>query len=151
MNDSIIEILKTIFDRDLTKLRVEIESYSKEENMWTETNDVSNSAGNLCLHLVGNLNTYIGAEFGDTGYIRQRDKEFSLKNVSRTELISMINDTMKVVSDSLDMVTKEDLQKEYPRILMDKNPSTERFLVHLATHLTYHLGQINYHRRILDV
>ncbi|WP_299443710.1 DUF1572 family protein [uncultured Aquimarina sp.] len=151
MNDSIIEILKTIFDRDLTKLRVEIASYSKEENLWIETDDISNSAGNLCLHLVGNLNTYIGAEFGNTGYIRQRDQEFSLKNVPRTELISMVNETMKIVKDSLDMITKEDLQKEYPRILMDANPSTERFLVHLTTHLTYHLGQINYHRRILDV
>ncbi|AXT56607.1 DUF1572 family protein [Aquimarina sp. MMG015] len=151
MNDSIIEILKTIFDRDLTKLKTEIESYTKEEHIWIETPDISNSAGNLCLHLVGNLNTYIGAEFGKTGYIRQREQEFSLKNVSRIELLSMIDDTMKIVMDSLNMITKEDLQKEYPRILMDKNPSTHRFLVHLATHLTYHLGQINYHRRILDV
>ncbi|WP_108805233.1 MULTISPECIES: DUF1572 family protein [unclassified Aquimarina] len=151
MNDSIIEILKTIFERDLTKLRVEIESYSKEETMWIETEKISNSAGNLSLHLVGNLNTYLGAEYGKTGYVRQRDKEFSLKNVSRVELISMVNETMKVVNDSLDMITKEDLQKEYPRILMDNNPSTQRFLVHLTTHLTYHLGQINYHRRILDV
>ncbi|WP_299218507.1 DUF1572 family protein [uncultured Aquimarina sp.] len=151
MNDSIIAVLKTIFDRDLTKLKAEVNAYSKEENLWIETKDISNSAGNLCLHLVGNLNTYIGAEFGKTGYIRERDKEFSLKNLPKSQLISMVNETMTIVQDSLDEVTQEDLQKEYPRVLMDKNPSTLRFFIHLTTHLTYHLGQINYHRRILDV
>ncbi|MBW1297874.1 DinB family protein [Aquimarina litoralis] len=151
MNDSIIDILKTIFDRDLTKLKAEINAYSKEENLWIETKEISNSAGNLCLHLIGNLNTYIGAEFGNTGYIRQRDLEFSLKDVPRSEMIASIDEVKEIVDTALDEITPEDLQKEYPRILMDKNPSTQRFLVHLTTHLTYHLGQINYHRRILDV
>ncbi len=151
MGDSIIPVLKTIFDRDLTKLKAEVNAYSKEENLWRETKDISNSAGNLCLHLVGNLNTYIGAEFGKTGYIRERDKEFSLKNVPRSKLLSMVDETITIVQDSLDKVTQEDLQKEYPRMLMDKKPSTLRFLIHLTTHVTYHLGQVNYHRRILDV
>ncbi|WP_378178222.1 DinB family protein [Aquimarina sp. SS2-1] len=151
MSDSVIAVLKTIFDRDLTKLKTEIDAYSKEENLWIATKDISNSAGNLCLHLIGNLKTYLGAEFGKTGYIRERDKEFSLKNVPRTQLISIIDDVLTIVQDALDKITDDDLQKEYPRILMDKNPSTLRFLIHLTTHLTYHLGQINYHRRILDV
>ncbi|WP_299312792.1 DUF1572 family protein [uncultured Aquimarina sp.] len=151
MGDSIIAVLKTIFDRDLKKLKAEVNAYSKEEILWVETKEISNSAGNLCLHLVGNLNTYIGAEFGNTGYVRERDKEFSLKNVPRSQLIFMINEVMPIVQNSLDKLTQEDLQKEYPRILMDKNPSTLRFLIHLTTHLTYHLGQINYHRRMLDV
>ncbi|WP_299259978.1 DUF1572 family protein [uncultured Aquimarina sp.] len=151
MGDSIIAVLKTIFDRDLKKLKAEVNAYSKEEILWVETKEISNSAGNLCLHLVGNLNTYIGAEFGNTRYVRERDKEFSLKNVHRSQLIFMINEVMPIVQNSLDKLTQEDLQKEYPRILMDKNPSTLRFLIHLTTHLTYHLGQINYHRRMLDV
>ncbi|MHA7058665.1 DUF1572 family protein [Aquimarina sp. M1] len=150
MNDSIVAVLKTIFDRDLTKLKAEINAYSQEEYLWVETEDISNSAGNLCLHLVGNLNTYIGAALGNTGYIRKRDQEFSLKNVPRSTLISGINDVMIIVQESLDKMTEDDLQKEYPRVLMDKNPSTLRFMVHLTTHLSYHLGQINYHRRILD-
>lgn len=150
MNDSIIAILKTIFDRDLTKLKAEINAYSKEENLWIETKEISNSAGNLCLHLIGNLNTYIGAEFGNTGYIRQRDLEFSAKDVPRSEMIAKIDEVQKIVDMALDTITPDDLQKEYPRILMDKNPSTHRFLIHLTTHLTYHLGQINYHRRLLD-
>lgn len=151
MNDSIIPILQTIFDRDLTKLQEEIRSYNTEENLWIETADISNSAGNLCLHLIGNLNTYIGTNLGATGYIREREKEFSLKNVPKSELLSMIQETMGIIQKTLDGLDPEDLQKEYPRELMGKTPSIQRFLVHLTTHLTYHLGQINYHRRLLDV
>ncbi|KAA1246799.1 DUF1572 family protein [Aquimarina sp. RZ0] len=151
MNDSIIEILKTILNRDLQKLKLEISSYTKEKNLWLVTDQVSNSAGNLCLHLIGNLNTYIGAEFGKTGYVRERDQEFALKNVPVSKLLSMIDETILVVENSLNLLTRDDLQKEYPRMLLDKKPSTALFLVHLTTHLTYHLGQINYHRRLLDV
>ena len=151
MNDSILEILQTIFDRDLTKLQEEIKSYHKEENLWLETADISNSAGNLCLHLVGNLNTYIGANLGTTGYVRDRDKEFSLKNVPRSKLVSMIQETMNMIDTSLTVISKDDLQKKYPRDLNGSTPSTVRFLVHLTTHLACHLGQINYHRRLLDV
>ncbi len=150
MKTSITEVLKTLLRRNLKKLRVEIESYTKEENLWRTTDHIDNSAGNLCLHLVGNLNTYIGAEFGKTGYIRQREQEFFLKNTPRATLLSMIDETISVVENSLDVLTTNDLQKEYPRLLSGEKPSTELFLVHVTTHLTYHLGQINYHRRLLD-
>ena len=150
MNDSILEILKTIFNRDLIKLKEEITSYTKEENLWLTTEEFSNSAGNLCLHLVGNLNTYIGTNLGNTGYVRERDKEFSLKNIPRSELLLMVNKTMDVIDRSLSALSEDDLQKEYPRDLLGSIPSILRFLVHLTTHLTYHLGQINYHRKILD-
>jgi len=150
MKTPFIEILKTVFKKDLSRLQTEIESYSKEDNLWKVTDGISNSAGNLCLHLIGNLNTYIGAELGKTGYIRERDKEFLLKNIPREKLRSMIDETMEVVQKSLDTLTEEDLQKEYPRSILEVQPTTAHFLVHLTTHLTYHLGQINYHRRLLD-
>ena len=76
----LIETLKTIFSRDLLKLKTEIELYKKEEKLWCTDKNISNSAGNLCLHLVGNLNTYIGNEIGKTGYVRNRELEFSQKN-----------------------------------------------------------------------
>ena len=72
------ETLIKLFKRDLGKLKEEVDSYQNEANLWIVTNDVSNSAGNLCLHLVGNLNHFIGAVLGDSGYVRQRDLEFSL-------------------------------------------------------------------------
>jgi len=83
----ILETLKTLFNRDLNKLKSEIESYHTESSIWTIDKNISNSAGNLCLHLIGNLNTYIGAEIGKTGYIRNRPLEFSLKNIPKSELV----------------------------------------------------------------
>ena len=144
------ETLKSLFKRDLTKLKVEIESYQKEGNIWIIADGIANSAGNLCLHLIGNTNWFIGAELGKTGYIRHRDLEFSLKDVPRTELIKKIEDTMLVVDSALDTITAEQFEALYPIEVFGHPMTTEYFLIHLATHLTYHLGQINYHRRLLD-
>jgi len=146
----LIETLQTLFNRDLNKLKFEIESYEFEKQIWVIDRNISNSAGNLCLHLVGNLNTYIGAEIGKTGYVRNRPLEFSLKDIPQSELISKIEDTILVVNNALDSLHEEDLKKTYPQIVFEKEMTTGFFLVHLATHLGYHLGQINYHRRLLD-
>ena len=146
----LIETLKAIFTRDLLKLKGEIELYKNEKNLWCIDKAISNSAGNLCLHLIGNLNTYIGKEIGNTGYVRNRDLEFSQKDIARTELISKIDNTVLVVQDALSKMNEDELDKEYPLLVFDKKTSTEYFLVHLAAHLAYHLGQINYHRRLLD-
>lgn len=146
----LIQTLKTLFQRDLARIRQEISLYSSERTIWVVEKNIANSAGNLCLHLIGNLNTYIGAEFGKTGYIRQRELEFSRKDVPRSELLAMIDETMRVVELGLSNVTETQLADEYPMLVFDRPTSTEYFLVHLTTHLTYHLGQINYHRRLLD-
>jgi len=146
----LVETLKSIFTRDLRKLRNEIELYRNEENIWKIEKDISNSAGNLCLHLVGNLNTHIGKVIGKTDYVRNREQEFSLKNVPRQELLAMVDETIVVVNTSLGMLDEGDLAGEYPLLVFDEKTSVEYMLVHLTTHLTYHLGQINYHRRLVD-
>lgn len=146
----LIKTLQSLFSRDLNKLASEIKLYKEEENIWKIEKNISNSAGNLCLHLVGNLNTYIGKEIGKTGYIRNRDLEFSLKNIPRQELLHMIENTIQVVHQSLNQLDENTLANEYPVLVFDKKTSTEYLLVHLAGHLTYHLGQINYHRRLID-
>ncbi|TCC88265.1 DinB family protein [Pedobacter frigiditerrae] len=144
-----IENLKIIFNRDLNRLKTEIEAYQDEANLWKIDGDIKNSAGNLCLHLIGNLNTYIGAGLGNSGYIRNRELEFSLKDVPQSDLLMMIEETIKVVDESLSGLKDEDLAKEYPTLVFEEKTSTGFFLIHLTTHLTYHLGQINYHRRLL--
>ena len=102
------------------------------------------------MHLIGNLNAFIGAQLGNTGYVRNRELEFSLKDMPRKELLEKIEATIEVVNQSLEKVTDEQLQAEYPIMVFKDKLSTAMFLTHLATHLTYHLGQINYHRRLLD-
>lgn len=146
----LIENLKALFNRDLNQLKTEIESYQNESDIWTIQKGIANSVGNLCLHLVGNLNTYIGAEFGKTGYVRNRPLEFSLKNIPRAELLSKIEETIIVVDNALDNISEEELKKEYPLLVFENKTSTEFMLIHLTTHLAYHLGQINYHRRLLE-
>ena len=144
------EALIKIFERDLQKLRTEIELYKDENNLWLVKEGISNSAGNLCLHLLGNLNHFIGAMLGHTGYVRQREDEFKLKNIPRQYLITNINDCILTVKESLQHLPEEDLQKDFPIQVFDRTDKTDFMLVHLATHLGYHLGQINYHRRLLD-
>lgn len=139
-----------LFKRDLTKLKEEIQLYNKESNLWITDKLVSNSAGNLALHLVGNLNHFIGTALGNTGYVRKRDLEFSLKNISVEELIKQIHDTIMVVENTLSSLTQSDLDKEYEKNPFKEKMTTEYFLLHLSMHLAYHLGQINYHRRLLD-
>ena len=146
-----IDILESLYNRDLNKLKSEIESYQNEESLWETDKNISNSGGNLCLHLVGNLNTYIGAELGKTGYIRQRDLEFSLKNIPKAELLGKVASLIKIVDSTLGKLSEEDLKKEYPTEALGYKMSTGYFLIHLLSHLSYHLGQINYHRRLLDV
>ena len=145
----LIESLKTLFNRDLNHLKKEIESYQNESDIWTIQKGIANSAGNLCLHLIGNLNTYIGAQYGKTGYIRNRPLEFSLKDIPRVELLSKIEETIVVVDNALNNISEVELKKEYPLLVFKDKTSTEFMLIHLTTHLAYHLGQINYHRRLL--
>lgn len=146
----ITDTLILLFDLNLKKIISEIELYENEANIWQLEKKISNSAGNLVLHIVGNLNTYIGKELGKTNYVRNRELEFSNKNITRKKLIENINDTRIIVNDVLQKLTEEDLKKQYPILVLSESTTTEYLLVHLATHLTYHLGQISYHKRFID-
>jgi uncharacterized damage-inducible protein DinB len=146
----ITDALIMLFERDLQRLKNEIELYKAEENTWLVKEGIGNSAGNLCLHLIGNLSHFIGAMLGNTGYVRHREDEFSLKNIPRQDLITNIENCRLIVKNTLVKLTAADLEKEFPQNVFDKPITTEMMLMHLATHLTYHLGQINYHRRLLD-
>ena len=144
------QTLKSLYRRDLEKLKQEISAYQKEANLWRVEKNITNSAGNLCLHLIGNLNAYIGAEIGKTVYIRNRELEFSTESIPKSELLQMVDDTIIVIEMAIDSLTDAQFDEDYPLIVFEDKMTTGYFLVHLATHLTYHLGQVNYHRRLLD-
>ena len=146
ITDTLIEL----FERDLERLKTEIELYKDEDNLWLLKEGISNSAGNLCLHLVGNLSHFIGATLGNTGYVRHREDEFSLKNIPRQDLITNIENCKLIVKTTLQKLTAADLEKQFPLEKHGTIVSTEQMLLHLFGHLSYHLGQINYHRRLLD-
>ncbi|RYF93849.1 MAG: DUF1572 domain-containing protein [Chitinophagaceae bacterium] len=145
-----IQSFREIFQRDLERVKIEILSYSKESDLWVIIPGTSNSGGNLCLHLIGNLNAYIGIGLAKTNYVRNRELEFSAKDVQRDTIIEMLSETMLVVRQGLDNVSDTDLPELFPIVVWDK-PTTKVFtLMHLSGHLTYHLGQINYHRRMVS-
>ncbi|WP_378103700.1 DinB family protein [Chryseobacterium sp. sg2396] len=146
----ITENIKSLFIRDLNKLKLEIEAYQTEEVIWKIDKNISNSSGNLALHLVGNLSHFVGAILGNSGYVRNRELEFSLKDVPRAELIQQIEKVTETVTLTLENISAEELEKDFPGDPLGYKMTTGYFLIHLFGHLSYHLGQINYHRRMLD-
>ena len=144
------DVLLELYERDLNKLKDEVGKYEAEADLWKMGGEIPNSAGNLTLHLIGNLKHFIGTVLGGTAYVRDRDLEFSDDAVPRDLLIAGILETQAVVKETLAKLSSDDLEKTYPIEVFGRPMSTEYFLVHLATHLNYHLGQINYHRRFLS-
>lgn len=143
------DTLSQLFARDFETLESEIFAYSSEGNLWIKEAGISNSAGNLALHLSGNLQHFLGTVLSKSDYVRDREFEFNGK-VTQEELVSRIRASRQTVRVALDNLTPEDFSKTYPLQPFGFEMSTEYFLVHLYSHFSYHLGQINYHRRLLD-
>ncbi len=145
-----IKSFANLFLRDIEKLKTEISSFKDENNIWKISGDIKNSAGNLCLHICGNFQHFIGAVLGNSAYVRNRETEFSRKNVPIRELVAELELTTRVVEKTLNELVADKLKEIYPINVFGYEMTTEYFLIHLTTHLNYHLGQINYHRRLLD-
>lgn len=147
---SSIQTLISLYERDIDRLKTEIESYQQEANLWRKEADIANSAGNLCLHLIGNLKHFIGLHIGEVPYERDRDGEFSNTDIPRVELVLEIDAAKEIVSKSLSTLSDDDLNQIYPIEFGGSTPTVAYILIAMQSHLGYHLGQINYHRRLLD-
>lgn len=143
------QILSELYQRDLSRLKAEIEAYPTEESLWVTGGDIINPAGNLCLHMVGNLRHFFGSVLNGSGYVRDRDAEFSTKGVSRADLLAGVDAAVADIEATLANLSDEDLEKTYPLEVFGSPMTTGFFLTHLATHLNWHLGHVNYHRRLL--
>jgi Protein of unknown function (DUF1572) len=143
------EHLMALFQRDLEKLIVELEAYTDEGKLWKLAGEIKNSPGNLVLHLHGNLNHFVGKILGNLEFVRDREAEFSRSNVPRAELIEMVRATIAMLETVLPTLSLEDLEKPYPLEVLGYPMTTGYFLIHLYGHLNWHLGQVNYHRRLV--
>lgn len=150
MEKLFIASLIKIFERDLNKLETEINLYNNESGLWQIRGEVKNSGANLCLHLCGNLQHYIGHVLGKIHYIRNRDDEFSARNVAQQKILEEIQRTKISVINTLKNLDSQVLQANYPEEVLGYSMTTLYFLIHLQGHLNYHLGQINYHRRLIN-
>ena len=146
LNSTLIEL----YTRDLNKLKTEINAYPDDSSLWLIKDGISNSGGNLALHLCGNLLHFFGAVLNNSGYVRKRDEEFSTKGLSKAELTAQIDVVLKEVIATLVKQTDDEMEKLYPLEVFGEPITTGHFLIHLSTHLNYHLGQINYHKRLLN-
>lgn len=145
--DPLIHDLSILFLRDLDGLQREIELYPDDAAPWAEIAGLPNRGGTLALHLAGNLRHFIGAILGGSGYVRDRDLEFSARDVPRAELLEKAAAARREVEKALAALEPAVLDADYPQPLGGRIISTRQFLIHLAMHLTFHLGQIDYHRR----
>lgn len=143
-----ISTLQLLFERDLEGLKREIEAYPNDEAVWATPPGVANSAGSLALHCAGNIQHYIGACLGGSGYVRDRPAEFSRRNVSRAELIAELDVALHAARNTLSILAPEAVPGVFPEPIAGKTLASEVFLLHLVSHLGYHLGQVDYHRRI---
>jgi hypothetical protein len=141
--------ITNVITRELKALRREIETYPSDEDLWEVRPGITNPGGNLALHLAGNLQYFLGNVLGKNGYVRNRDAEFGDKDVPRVELLREIDNAIAAVATGMSQITEADLAKPYPEKVGGVSSSTGAFLAHFATHLAYHLGQVDYHRRIL--
>lgn len=138
-----------IYAREIGRLKEELQAFVSEEQLWQVRGDMKNSAGNLTLHLCGNLQHFFGAVLGHTGYVREREKEFSEKNIPREELLRRLAETAAVVDRVLGSLPDEDLAKPFPVAHFGEGTKTAYVLIQLLGHFNYHLGQVNALRRML--
>lgn len=143
------ELIGHLIGRELGALRKELLAYEDERDIWLTPAGIANSAGTLTLHIVGNLRHFVGSVLGRSGYVRRRDAEFSARDVPLAELLDEIERARKDVARALDHVTPEVLEARFPAPLGGMYVQSAEFLVHLLSHLAYHLGQVDYHRRVV--
>lgn len=143
-------ILANFYERDLRRLIDEINLFRDEDNLWKTLGEVKNPAGNLALHITGGLNYLIGTNLAHTGYVRHRDREFTLRGVKGGELVTGLEALIPMIRTTLTGLTPEQMEAEYPILFDDAKNSNSYVLVTLLAHLNYHLGQVNYLRRMLE-
>jgi hypothetical protein len=147
--NSILEDIQILMSRELDSLKDEIELFPDDKILWSVLPGITNSAGNLILHICGNLNYFIGSVLGNTGFIRDRESEFSRTSGSRAELIEELNKTNEMIQNVLPNLSESVVKQTYPKTIGRVDIPCDRFLLHLTVHLSFHLGQMGYLRRII--
>ncbi len=144
-----IQEIRSVLLRDLRALQASLKAYPNEDLLWVIPIGISNSAGTLALHIAGNLQYYIGALLGGTGYVRDRTSEFSDRDVPLSVIAHRIDAAIKAVGETFDHMDDRVLDQVFPVQVGGHELSTRVFLTHLISHTAYHLGQIDYHRRLI--
>jgi hypothetical protein len=135
--------------RELEGFKRELALFPDDDTVWTTAAGITNSAGNLALHLAGNLQYFIGSVLGGTGYVRNREAEFGRRSGSRDEIYGELDAAIAVVRRVLPSLPAGTLAADFPEPVMGLKFQTSTFLVHLCAHAGFHLGQAGYLRRVV--
>jgi hypothetical protein len=135
--------------RELATVRDQLLAYPSTKAIWELPPGLPNSAGTLALHIAGNLRWFIGAQLGGSGYVRDREYEFAARDVERDELVRHVEAAADEVTRALAMLDDSRMDEPFPLEVGGVRLPVGRFIGHLAVHLAYHLGQLDYHRRIV--
>lgn len=144
-----IPIIQAMLLRELAAVQRSVEAYPDDASLWAQPTGLPNAGGTLVLHLAGNLQHYVGAVLGRSGYKRDRPAEFARRDLPRAELLREISASTDAVKRTLPTLSEASLSQPFPEPIGGRTLTIEVFLVHLATHLAYHLGQLDYHRRVV--
>lgn len=150
-NSLIRDSLKMMLQRELRSAEQSIEAYPDDESLWIVKPGISNSGGNLALHMAGNLRHFVGGVLGENGYTRDRDAEFGNKSMTRDEIRALLESAITEIGGALDNMDASQFSQDFPIPIGQSQTiaRTSDMLVHLAAHVGYHLGQLDYHRRLL--
>ena len=138
------------YESDILKLIEEVNSFKNEENLWNTCGTIKNSSGNIALHIIGGLNYLVGAKLSHTGYVRNRDQEFTVKRVDRKIIIEQLQGLLGLIKNTISKMTQEQMESPFPIFFDKENATNDYVLIQLLLHLNYHLGQVNYLRRSLE-
>ena len=145
----LVAAVAAILDRDLQALAREVSAYPDERALWDTPPGITNSAGTLALDLAGNVRHYFGAQLGRTGYVRDRPAEFASRDVPRTTILAQIEEARAAVRAAAARTTPDRLQEDFPEVVGGVRVVTGEYLIHLVSHFAFHLGQLDYHRRVV--
>lgn len=145
----ILQTIKDIYLHELDTLQKEIELFETDELLWETRPGIINPSGTLCLHLCGNLNHFVGAVLGNSGYVRNRELEFSQRGLHKIDLVQGVLQTKNTMDKVLSSMDDEMLRRDFPIPFMNRTVSISFLLLTLLKHFSYHLGQLNYLRRII--
>lgn len=142
-----IEPIHRIMIRELEGLKGELLAYENEGDIWRSVPGLANTAGTISLHVAGNLQHFVGAQLGKSGYVREREAEFGRRDVPVSVLVEEVDKTIASLDATFPGLEEEAMGRSFPQEIAGVRPTVGEFLIHLVAHLAYHLGQVDYHRR----
>jgi len=149
--------LRAVLLRDLEAAAREVEAYTSDDALWRIVPGITNPGGSLARHLAGNLRHFVGAVLGKGTYVRDRDAEFAARGLTRAAVAEELRAGAREVGAALERLAARPrgeveslLSSPFPVLVLGKQFTTAQFLTHLTSHFGYHLGQMDYHRRMQD-